>query len=245
MRTILLSGLLLACGAFAQTDPPPAFEAASIKPNNSGSGSSHSRSRPGYLQMENVTLRSVITMAYKLRDYQLTGPDWLRTEHFDIVAKAKFGAPEEALMPMLQTLLIERFKLTSHPETKELPVYKLVAMKGKFHLQPVDPGSGASTSSNNDEKGGKLEAFRVTMERLADWISTRMDRPVIDATGISGTYDLKLNFSRESDKNENDTPRYPIVPLALQEQLGLRLEKANSPIKILVVDSAEKVPIEN
>jgi len=95
--------------------------------------------------MENMSLRSIITMAYKLRDYQLTGPDWLRNEHFDIVAKAKFGTPDEALMPMLQTLLVERFKLTTHPETKELPVYKLVAMKGKFRLEPVDAAGGGST----------------------------------------------------------------------------------------------------
>jgi uncharacterized protein (TIGR03435 family) len=245
MRTLVLSGLFLACGVFAQTDPPPAFEAASIKPNNSTSGGSHTRTRPAYLQAENVSLRNLITMAYKLRDYQLTGPDWLRTERFDVVAKAKFGTPDDALLPMLQTLLAERFKLTAHPETKEFPVYKLVAMKGKFHLQSVDPAGGSSTNSSSDDKGGIMEAERITMERLADWVSTRMDRPVIDATGLAGAYNMKLNFSRESEKNDADTPKYPIVPLALQEQLGLRLEKGNAPIKMLVVDSVEKVPIEN
>jgi uncharacterized protein (TIGR03435 family) len=245
MRTLVLSGLLLGCSAFAQTDPAPAFEAASIKPNNSGSGSSHSQTRPGFLRMENMSLRSIVTMAYKLRDYQVTCPDWMRTERFDITAKAKFGTPDAELMPMLQTLLVERFKLATHRETKDFPVYGLVAIKGKFTLEPVDPAGGSSTNSNSDEKGGKLEAERITMARLADWVSTRMDRPVIDMTGISGAYNLKLNFSRESEKNDNDTPKYPIVPLALQEQLGLKLEKRTAPIEMLIVDRVEKVPVEN
>src|SRR5258707_6876367 len=109
MRSLVLSGLFLACGAFAETDPPPAFEAASIKTNNSINGGSHTRTRPAYLQAENVSLRNLITMAYKLRDYELTGPDWLRNERFDILAKAKFGTPVDALRPMLQTFRADRF----------------------------------------------------------------------------------------------------------------------------------------
>jgi uncharacterized protein (TIGR03435 family) len=245
MRTLLLSGLIAICGAFAQTDAPPAFEAASVKPNNSGSGSSHSRSRPAYIEMNNVSLRSMITSAYKIKDYQLTGPDWLKTEHFDVTAKAKFGTPDDALMPMMQTLLIERFKLEIHRESKDFPVYALVAAKGGFRLKPVDPAGGSSTNSNSDDKGGILEVERGSLARLAEWLSSRVDRPVLDMSGIAGVFTFKLQFSRESEKNDNDTPKYPIVPLAIQEQLGLRLEKRNSPIELLVVDRAEKVPVEN
>jgi uncharacterized protein (TIGR03435 family) len=242
MRTLLLTGLIAACGAIAQT--PPAFEAASVKPNRSGSGSSHTRTRTANLGITNVPLSRIITMAYSLRDYQLAGPDWLRSERFDITAKAPLGTVDAQLMPMLRTLLAERFKLETHRETKSFPVYGLVATKG-FHLQPVDAAGGSGMDSNNDEKGGELKAQRTPMTRLAEWIAGRVDRPVLDMTGLTGAYDFSLKFSLESEKNDSDMPRYPVIPLALQEQLGLRLEKRTAPIEILVVDRAEKVPIEN
>jgi uncharacterized protein (TIGR03435 family) len=233
------------CGVFAQTDAPPSFEAASVKPNHSGSGSSSSHSRPANIQMTNVTLRSIITSAYRIKDYQLTGPEWLRSERFDVVAKAAFGANEAQVTLMLQTLLAERFKLETHHETKDFPVYGLVAAKSGFRLQPVDAAGGSGMDSSNDDKGGELKAQRTTMARLAEWISGRLDRPVLDMTGIPGAYDFNLKFSLENANIGSDTPKYPILSLALQEQLGLRLEKRAGPIEILVVDRAEKVPVEN
>lgn len=243
MRALLFAILIVS--AFAQTAPPPAFEAASVKPNRSGSGSSSSHTRTGLLQMTNVSLRSIITRAYRIKDYQLSGPDWLRTERFDINAKPPSGSTEEQLMPMLQTMLAERFKLETHRETKDFPVYALVESKGGFRFKPVDPTGGTNMNSSNDDKGGELKSERITMSRLAEWISSRVDRPVLDMTGLTGAYTFGLKFSIESEKNDSDTAKYPIVPLAIQEQLGLRLEKRTAPIEILVVDRAEKVPTEN
>src|SRR5258707_1077654 len=145
MRLILLAGLLASTsGALAQidaqTDPHLAFEAASVKPNSSASGSSSWHSRPANIDMKNVMLRTVIMAAYKLKDYQISGPAWLQTERYDIVAKAPFGTPEEQLEPMLRTLLAERFKLEVHRETKDSPVYGLVLAKGGLKLKEVEAG---------------------------------------------------------------------------------------------------------
>jgi uncharacterized protein (TIGR03435 family) len=101
-------------------------------------------------------------------------------------------------------------------------------------------------NSNSDDMGGQLKATKTTMERMAQWLSRQVDRPVIDMTGIQGSFDFELKFSKDNAKAESDnTPHYPIVTLAIQEQLGLRLEKRTAPIEILIVDRAEKVPVEN
>lgn len=246
MRTLLLLGLSFVCSA--QTAPPtdaaPAFDAAVVKSNNSGSGHSSMHTRPANVQITNNSLRQMIIAAYRIRDYQLSGPEWLRSERFDIDAKAPFGTPESQLMPMLQTLLKDRFKLETHKETKEFPVYGLVPSKAGFRLQPV-AGKGSSMDSNSDEKGGKLVAESTNMDRLAAWLSTHEDRPVVNMTGISGAYSFSLNYTLENDKADADTPRYPILPLAIQDQLGLRLEKRTAPVEVLVVDHAERVPVEN
>jgi len=244
MRARYLITLMAVCAAFGQTDPP-AFEAAVVKPNRSASGSSSSHTRTANLQMTNMSLRSIMVAAHRIRDYQLTGPDWLRTERFDIVAKAKPGTPDADLMPMLRTLLAERFKVETHRETKEFPVYGLVQAKGGLRIKPVDPAGGSSTNSNSDEKGGEITAERVTMAGFASWMSSRMDRPVLDQTGRTEAFSFKLKYSLENENTDPTAARYPILPLAIQEQLGLRLEKRTAPIEIIIVDKVEKVPIEN
>src|SRR5437764_5394491 len=133
---------------------------------------------------------------------------------------------------MLRTLVTERFHLKTHSETKEFPAYGLAVVKGKFRLQPVDAAGGSSVNSNGNEKGGELKAERVTMARLAEWIAAQTDRPVVDMTGLPGAYSLELKYSCEDDKADADTPRYPVLPLALQEQLGLRLEKRVAPVEV-------------
>src|SRR5579883_2910670 len=175
----LLLLLFAACPASAQSPEPPSFEAASVKPNRSGDGHSSSHTRESNVLMTNMSLRSIITWAYQIKDYQLEGPPWLAGERFDIVAKAPVGTPERQLAPMMRTLLAERFKLKTHKETREFPVYALVAAKGGIKLKPVEPGGSGMDSSNN-EKGGELKATKVTMARMAEWLSHSVDRPVID-----------------------------------------------------------------
>jgi uncharacterized protein (TIGR03435 family) len=244
MRYLLLAAASLC--ACAQSNSPPAFDAASVKPNTSAGGHASSHIRTANVQITNRSLRFVIAMAYGIKEYQVQGPAWLAAERFDIVAKAPFGTPDAQLPLMMRTLLAERFKLETHREAKEFPVYGLVAPKGKFKLKPVEPGdSGRDTEHNN--MGGTLTATKTSMDRLAQWLSNEVDRPVVDMTGIDGVYDFTLKFSVEKNEtaDANKGPQYPIVPLAIQEQLGLHLEKRTAPIEVLVIDRAEKSPVEN
>jgi uncharacterized protein (TIGR03435 family) len=230
---------------WAQNDTQ-AFEAASVKPNRSGSGDSSTQMRPGNVRISNEPLLRMIIMAYEVKDYQVEGPSWIRTEKYDVVAKAPVGTSETELGRMMRTLLLERFQLELHHETKESPVYGLEVVKGGFKLKPVEPAKGSSMNSTGNEKGGELKAQRADMARLARWLSVQMDRPVFDMTRIEGVYDFTLKYTKDSDRADADNVmRYPVLPLALQEQLGLRLEKRTAPIEMLVIDKADKVPIEN
>src|SRR3954466_10821020 len=126
MRALVAGSFIVfvSSGAFGQS---AAFEVASVKPNPSGDYHSSSSTSPGGLTMRNVPLKQIIEMAYDVRDYTLSGPDWLGSERFDVVAKPPAGAHAPDFGPMLQSLLAERFKLAVHRERKILPAYSLVA----------------------------------------------------------------------------------------------------------------------
>lgn len=227
------------------------FEVASIKPNNSASGSSSTHTDRGRLTATNVSLRSLITMAYGLKDYQLEGPDWLGTTRFDITAKFAEEAPKKTaeynpfFEAMMQKLLAERFKLEVHRSEKTFLVYGLLVGKKNIKFKEVPDTDSHNSHSGNTHYEGKC----VTMERFASFLASRMDAPVLDMTGLKGFYDLTLDWVPESRPGEgkgetSDTQGLPI-PMALEEQLGLRLEARKAPIPILIVDHAEKIPTEN
>src|SRR5580692_6836271 len=112
--------LCASCCIFSQT-PPPAFEAASVKPNTTGSGSSSSNGSKGQTVFTNVPLRRLIERAYDVKPFQLTGPDWIDNVRFDITAKYPGGTTNEQRTLMLRTLLAERFHLAIHRESKDMP----------------------------------------------------------------------------------------------------------------------------
>lgn len=245
MRPLLFAAIAVC--AWGQSDAPLSFDAASVKVNNSGAGDSHSHTRPANVQLDNMPLRSIVTMAYQIKDYELEAPDWLAAAHYDIIAKAAPETPEKDLPAMLRTLLAERFKLQTHRESKELAVYGMVAVKGGFKLKPVEAG-GSSRDTTHTPMGGELTATKTSLDRLAVWLNRFTDRPVMNMTGIDGVFDFTLKYSieRENAKPEpNAVPQYPIVPLAIQEQLGLRLEKRTAKVDVLVVDHADRMPVEN
>ena len=147
----LIPGSLLIAGGQDQA-PLPSFEVASIKPNNSGDGRVFMQNQPGRFTATNVSLRQLIRNAYQLQDFQITGgPSWMSTDRFDIVAKidpsedaavqATVGPPPPGqpgrLGLMIRSLLIERFKLAVHTETKEQPIYALVLARSDGKLGPA------------------------------------------------------------------------------------------------------------
>ena len=248
MRAILGASLIVFTGWAAFGQPAVSrmeFEVASVKPNRSGSGSSSSHDGHGRISATNCSLLDYITRAYGVRLYQVSGPDWLSSEKYDIVAKSPDGTPSDQTMPMLQKLLEDRFKLTMHRTTRELPVYELVTAKNGPKLKEVEAG-GSNTNSGR----GHMTAQRTSVRFLSEFLSRQMDRPVLDMTGLKGVYDFTLDWTPDespSAKAEGaiDAPKSPSLLTALQEQLGLKLQGRKAPIEILVVDHAEKVPTEN
>jgi uncharacterized protein (TIGR03435 family) len=232
--------LFISYGAYGQIAAPPAFEVASVKPNPSGDHHSSSHTNNGSVVMRNVSLKQLVEMAYDVKDYALSAPDWLDTVRFDISAKPPADTPEKQFQPMLQTLLTDRFKLAVHRESKVMSAYALIAGKNGSKLHAVEPGGGSHRNSD----GGKLTAQRVSMPQLADFLARHLDRPVVDKTELPGVFDFELRWAQD-DSHSTDSASGPSIFTAVQEQLGLKLQSQKLPVEILVVDHAERIPTEN
>ena len=231
----------------------PAFEVANVKPNRSGRNGWDSDSQNGRLTAHNGSLRTYIQLAYQVKDYQVSGPSWIDSERYDIVAKAPEAAPESELMRMLQTLLSTSFRLEFHRETREFPVYALVVAKNGPKLKEAAPDSDDKSNGTR----GRLNDRGASMSTLANQLARRVDRPVVDRTGLQSRYDFTLVWDPNADKEvANPGGAAPAggiaggvegvsIFAALAQQLGLKLEPQRGPMEVLVVDHAEKVPVEN
>jgi uncharacterized protein (TIGR03435 family) len=237
---------LTCCGACAQSVAgTPTFEVASVKLTRHGrdaNGVAFSDVKiasPGRLVGINASLQECIEFAYQVKEYQISGPDWLNSDaaSYDIEAKAPAQTPPEQIRRMFQTLLAERLKLEFHRETRTLPVYELVVGKKGPKLQPANPEASGVFMSRGGRDGVKATSERASMADLAHRLSRDLDRPVFDRTGITGSFRITLEWAREGDG--------PSIFTAIQEELGLKLDPAKGPIEVLVIDHAEKVPRAN
>jgi uncharacterized protein (TIGR03435 family) len=140
---------------------------------------------------------------------------------------------------MLQTLLAERFKLAIHRETKELPGLGLTVDKKGLRIQSVEPGPGGSGWGSNMAGGTK-----ITMAQFAELLSSSLNRPVQDLTALNTVYDIKIHWAPDMPASTDPSDMPGSVYAAVQE-LGLRLQVQKVQVEILVVDRAERVPIEN
>ncbi|HEY1302633.1 MAG TPA: TIGR03435 family protein [Vicinamibacterales bacterium] len=290
MTRALVGSLLLSAAVLAQTRPE--FEVASVRPSSDqatqvsvGLHVTGSQVRVTYM-----SLKDYIGMAYNVRPSQISGPDWLAQQRFDIIATISEGVPMSKVPDMLQALLAERFKLAVHREMKEFPVYALVPAKGGLKLKeapatpPATDGPAAinsaavnvtATGSGNsvavDLGGGssftlgnnKLEIKKMTLQQFAEVLTRFVDRPVIDKTGTTASYDLTLNLSPEDYTATlirsaiNQGVSLPPQALRLLEtassdplsaplsESGLSLDARRAPLDVIVVDSALRTPTEN
>lgn len=235
--------LLVASLAFAQI--PPEFEVATVKPSapqSVGQTSKRMDWSSERLNFSYVSLKDVIGWAYRVEQYQISGPDWLETARFDIAAKLAPGSSRLEVAQMLQALLADRFKMTIHRETKERLVYALVVAKGGPKLKSSDSDYGISTNSNRTRLHVTAKA---TMQRFAEFLSEQVARPVTDQTGLTGLYDFTVDWALDDVIAPPDSSAGPSVFTALQEQLGLKLDSAKGSVEIIVVDHADRVPSEN
>jgi uncharacterized protein (TIGR03435 family) len=250
----------------AQNSQKPSFEVASIKlsppgrPTRDAGGLQTKYLAGGRFTATNISLKDLIVSAYRVQYWQISGgakwvnPDMMvTTDRFNIEAKAANEASEAQMRLMLQSLLVDRFKLTIHRETKTGTVYNLVIAKGGHKLEEV-----SSDNYSDDLRaggGGRVITDQLTMRDLAVELAGQVQTPVIDMTGLKGAYKFRLVWTpdqfrlqgkgRDADNGEPGIDASgPTLFTALQEQLGLKLEKANGPVEYLVLDSAEK-PSEN
>lgn len=240
--------ILLAAGALsAQSDSKPAFEAAFIKANTTGSGGSSSNSTTGQIVMVNQSLKRLVEQAYNVKPFQVTGPDWMENVRFDITAKYPEGTAKSERPAMLRTLLEERFKLATHTETKELPGYMLVVTKGGLKLTPVDSSVHGGTSVNSHNGAVTMEVTGIPMSDLSDTLARELSATVVDRTNAEGKYSFVLHWSNEDPNGgqaEMGAAEFSAIQNAIAT-LGLHLQGTKVPVQVVVVDHMERVPTEN
>lgn len=205
---------------------PPAFEVASVKPNRSGSADSNLDSRGGRLTATNISPRELIQVAFQVKDYQVArAPAWIDKERYDIAAKTADAAKvsREDLQPLLRQLLADRFQLATHRETKQPPLYLLVVGKNGPKLTAHNDGSGSGTRSGC----GHLSGTRLTLDTLATVLSRHFECDVLNRTGLAGKYDFQLDWTPDSGPCAPAGSDLPSIFAAIQEQLGLKLEKSS------------------
>ena len=238
----------------------PVFDVAAIRQNNSDhTARSHIYYSPGdgSFRAINVPMKMLLEFAFGLPETRiLGGPDWLGSIKFDIDAKADSSVDarmstlssddaRQEKQKMVRALLADRFKLIDHMETRELPIYVLVPAKGGSKLQPSKSNGTTVDSWNNkiDVRGGDN-----TVTLLAEELSKRLGRVVVDKTGIQGRYDILLNWTPDDGAapaanggggSTAATDSGPSIFTAIQEQLGLKLGSQKGPVQVLVIDSID------
>jgi uncharacterized protein (TIGR03435 family) len=295
----------------------PEFEVATIKPSEAPTPGQFRRTQVRFgmqvdaarVNIQFMSLMEIIAAAYRVKPYQVSGPDWLTMERFDITAKIPDGVSPDLVPEMLQSLLAERFKLAVHRDKKEHAVYALVVGKNGPKLKEAAPDADAPPAANGDaapppsnstgpgqmqigrDKGGlvisgsragtmrmsmnpggtmRMEGSKMTAPVLADMISRFVDRPVVDMTGLTGTYDVTLDLSMEDMRfaarnagmpapgggrgGSGDLTRSPAESASdpsggsiftAVQALGLKLDPRKAPLESITIDHVEKTPTEN
>lgn len=252
-----ITAIALSIAGVAAAQERPAFDVAAVKPNASADLRQSIVTEPGgRLVDRNVTFQDLIYQAYGLRfDGQLRGaPSWASRDRYDVDAKSGGDADPARMALMLQRLLEDRFGLAVHRETGSVPVFALklvdrAKLKTASTEDCVPPPRGICGGFRAGP--GKFTGRAVSMERLARFLSgPRTGRLVTDATGLSGVFDLMLEWTPDTtppavgfDAAVID-PNGPSIFTALREQLGLTLESTTGPMEVIVIDKAHK-PTEN
>lgn len=228
---LLLTGV---CGLAAQD---AAFEVASIKPTPADAQCGMIEPLPGGgLRVDCLSLHTILTWAYEVQDYQVTGgPPWASVTRWNILAKPATPDPVPAptgardlVRQRMRTLLTDRFQLLLRHETREGTAYILTVAKNGPKMKEAPAGYIRRHPGHIDSNG-------ATMRALAQYLAVDLGRPVTDETSLTGTHAFTLEWTPD---NSHDSG--PSVFTAIEEQLGLRLESRKAPVETLVIERAEK-----
>lgn len=276
-----LLAALICCGiADGQaTQKQPAFEVASIKPAPPPVNGADYRMRggpgtsdPGQITYPRVGVLDLLMKAYGVRMDQISGPDWIHTEVYSIVAKVPANTTKDQFDLMLQNLLAERFHLKLHHESREFQAYwLLVAMGGpkirasspaveRKGFPVLAPGAKIATATGTGPAYGTVRStHRQTMAEFADALGPMVNMSngdgivrgspppahVFDKTGLTGEFDFTLEFAGSVLPGGANDSLAPSLFVALEKQLGLKLERAKTALDVLVIDQVDRVPTEN
>jgi uncharacterized protein (TIGR03435 family) len=247
----------------------PAYETASIqaeKPHGDGAMiTMRIAFSPDGFAEEGNTMQMLLRLAYGVEDDQILGaPNWFNSRRYDIEAKLGTAAREQMSKlsederkatdrRLLQELLEDRFHLTLHRESRELPVYELTVAEGGPKLQEAKPEENHSTIEGHGGKGmwrigeGEFSGQAVGAAALAEMLSGRMGHSVVDKTGLTGKYNFTLRWTPIPSQDplgvNSAAPPEPTGSLlaAVQEQLGLKLVPQTKSMEVLVIDHVEEL----
>jgi uncharacterized protein (TIGR03435 family) len=255
-RVILLSLCLLTWQQLPAQQTPsalPAFSVATIKPSPPDAVAV-TQIRGNRFATEGTTFIDLFKYAYNVHPDQVVGgPDWLRTQKFDILAdpETEKRPSSDQIKAMVQRLLVDRFHLVMHQEQKALSVYALVktADTPKLTKTTADP-NGIPVVGYNPK--GELQVGNATMANFATFLQRFvLDRPAVDQTGIAGHFDLALRWTPDNppagakpDDPQVNASAPPYLFTAIREQLGLKLQPAKAATEVFLIDRVER-PSEN
>lgn len=281
MRSVFVFALLVSLPSLGHAQTRPQFDVVSIKPNLGGPDTPQRAAvRSGdRVTFTNVAARVLILEAYADSASELVGgPDWIGKSdqpnfdvpRFDVAAKAAAPASREELRTMLRALLADRFKLTTHIETRSSQIWALVLAHRDGSLGPqlhqaqascAELRAAATNEHGNDRCGsgsfsralmtGTMTVHGFALNQLG-LLARDAGRPVVDKTGLTGFFDWDLTWTPQRflqqsfDRSQFPTidPGGPSIFTALQEQLGLKLESQSGEHNMLVIDHIER-PTEN
>jgi uncharacterized protein (TIGR03435 family) len=267
MKSVLVALVLAVTTVSAQdvsAPVTPAFEAVVLKRNTSGSQSMSAGSQPGGVhRIVNGPISTIFGNAWPTESNQIIGaPDWFKIDRYDLVGRITGTPTEEQQRELWRAFFVERMKLKAHYETREQPAYALVLARSDGRLgpnvrpAPIDCAARRQASIRGEQlpplpqasngmpacsartSGGLMQSGGQTMAALGRSISGLAGRFVVDRTGLAGSFEYTLEYSRQqpgeplSDK--------PDVFTALQEQLGLKLEPIRAPVQVVVIDHIER-----
>lgn len=263
---VLASAGLFGQASFPASAPAPEtklkYDVVSIREHNANDQRGYApQPDDGFIYL-NQSLKVLTMIAYGIRsDYIVGLSGWAESKRYDVQAKvssedvaAYRKLTREQKQEMFQQLLEENFKLKAHVEEREMPVYELLIAKGGAKFLKSADGGGDQVKMPNGKpmsKGmvlvgsGLLESSQAPMTSFASMLTGVVGRPVVDKTGLTGTYDLSLKWRPDQGLGLNDPQNdEPDLFTATEEQLGLKLQPARGPVKWLVVDHVEQ-PAEN
>jgi uncharacterized protein (TIGR03435 family) len=243
MPLVVVLTCTLSLNSFAQAPPPAGtaslFEAISIK-ESTGTRVPAQWQGNRFIASE-IPLQTFLAAAYELPFYQLADlPEWARTVRWEINAVAtRAPAPGEQWTTFLRALLEERFRVVARVETQERPIYAMVMARPDRRLGPgLRPSSGdCAPKCRTEIKAESYVRDGIELRLVADIISTRLGRPAIDKTGLTGLFDVELRFRSPTAPADSTEPD---LVTAVEEQLGIKLESTRGPVQVTVFDRIER-----